>query len=149
MTFTKSIQKFLESRPNKHERFYFGDWLQSLDVTTLELLRLHASAMYGQTGEHAFQASANDMAEVISTALAAETNGRRKVKSLKSMLFKMEKIRNYVEIVLMVKQGFLILHSPLSLYATTAIESEVTEKGLHEAVNLGLIPADHSFIPTN
>lgn len=135
MQFSRMLAEYLKTRPNKAERFYISQWLQSLNTDTLSMLEKKLSlAVEGGTGA---EAALLDMVAVCIAAFSAETNGRKKLKTKKALGDKLMELLMLVGSIELSNRGLIRLVGPTALSSNSSIGYTVTEIGIDAAAQLG------------
>lgn len=115
MNFSRLLSKFLEARANKEAQFYIGDWLRTLDNQLLGKLARYSTAWKLPEGSKEFYLASEEMAKIISLALAAETNGQAEINDVNAVLRKADKLNDLIGLVMLSRQGLVEFSESLSL----------------------------------
>lgn len=134
MRFSECLTQFLMNRQNKHERFYLGHWLRSLDVDALDqmiaLAEIALNGLAGQEEKKKAELQTDDLMMVCIVAEAAETQQRAVTVSPDALFERLAALLFEATIETFFRRGWLEIESVLSICDVSNSRVRITDEGM-------------------
>lgn len=129
MRFSEHLTQFLINRQNKHERFYLGHWLRSLDADALDqMIALAEMALNGATEKDELRT--DDLMMTCIVAEAAETLQRAVTVSPDVLLERLAALLFGATVETFSRRGWLELDNMASICDGANLRVRITDEGM-------------------
>jgi len=129
MRFSEHLTQFLINRQNKHDRFYLGYWLRSLDADALDqMIALAEIALNGQAEKAELRT--DDLMMTCIVAEAAETLQRAVTVSPDVLFERLGALLVGASIEIYFRRGWVELDNVLSICEGANLRVRITDEGM-------------------
>lgn len=130
MRFSEHLTQFLINRQNKHERFYLGHWLRSLDADALDQMIALAEIALNGASEKKDELRTDDLMMTCIVAEAAETAQRSVTVSPEALFERLGALLVGASVEIYFRWGWVELDNVLSICEGANLRVRITDEGM-------------------